>query len=367
MGKDYYEILGLQRNPAPDEDAIKKAYRKLALKWHPDRQPAENKEQAQEKFQEISHAFEILSDPDKRKKYDMFGEAGINPAAEGDAGDGGASFSGFRTAGGGHGFQFHDPNIIFQQFFGSSDPGGIGSMFASSEGTSPPGGMGGGMPPGMSFMFGGNGPMGGMGMGQAQAAKRAKGPTSEHHLSVSLEELYKPSQKRVRITKKEHGRQVSTEKTIDIKPGWKTGTRLTYSGKTLANLAPQVKPTLHWFMTDLSTLAIKLMAGEGDDGGDIVFIIETKPHPRFTRRDNDLIYKAEIPLKQVALGVELVVEMLDGRKVRVREPYLSSSDAITTLPGEGMPLQKEPSKKGNLEIHYNVLFPAADREKIRSM
>ena len=70
MSKDYYKILGIQKSASPDE--IKKAYRKLALKWHPDKNP-DNQEEAQSKFQEINAAFEILSDPEKKKMYDQFG------------------------------------------------------------------------------------------------------------------------------------------------------------------------------------------------------------------------------------------------------------------------------------------------------
>ena len=101
MAKDYYELLGVSRTASADE--IKKAYRKLAIKYHPDKNPG-NKE-AEDKFKEISHAYEILGDADKRAKYDQFGEA---------------AFSG--AAGGGASYQ--DPFDIFNQFFGGGGGGG---------------------------------------------------------------------------------------------------------------------------------------------------------------------------------------------------------------------------------------------------
>lgn len=146
MSKDYYKILGIDRNA--DKSAIKKAYRKLAVKYHPDKNPG-NKE-AEEKFKEVSEAYEVLSDEEKRRQYDQFG-----------AGGGG----GFPGGMGGGGFQFHssgggqDPREVFKMFFGEQgeDPfsvlfgngGGGGGMF---------GGMGGGMGGDPFFsQFGGGG------------------------------------------------------------------------------------------------------------------------------------------------------------------------------------------------------------------
>lgn len=103
---DYYDVLGVPKNSS-DQD-IKKAYRKLALKWHPDKNP-ENKQQAEENFKEISEAYDVLSDPEKRQVYDRYGKEGLTGGAGGGPGRGG--FSGF------HGFHFRDPDEIFRDFF----------------------------------------------------------------------------------------------------------------------------------------------------------------------------------------------------------------------------------------------------------
>jgi DnaJ-class molecular chaperone len=132
MGRDYYAILGVPRDA--DAAALKKAYRKLAMKWHPDKNP-DNVAQAQAKFQEISEAYDVLSDDEKRRVYDQFGEDGLK------AGSGGGP--------GGYSFRSGNADEIFRRFFG--DAGSFDSFF--SMGDMP--GMGGSMPGGFRFSFGG--------------------------------------------------------------------------------------------------------------------------------------------------------------------------------------------------------------------
>lgn len=114
---DYYEILGISKDAA--ESDIKKAYRKLALKWHPDKNP-DNKEEAEAKFKSIAEAYEVLSDKEKRDVYDRFGKDGLT--GRGGGSGGASSFS----------FRFHDPNEIFKEFFGGRDP--FAEMFRSFGG-----------------------------------------------------------------------------------------------------------------------------------------------------------------------------------------------------------------------------------------
>ncbi|XP_060049810.1 dnaJ homolog subfamily B member 3-like [Erinaceus europaeus] len=107
---DYYEVLGVPRQAS--SDAIKKAYRKLALKWHPDKNP-ENKEEAERRFKQVAQAYEVLSDAKKRDVYDRYGEAGVE-----DGGCGGGSFQdSFPFV-----FTFRDPAEVFREFFGGRDP-----------------------------------------------------------------------------------------------------------------------------------------------------------------------------------------------------------------------------------------------------
>jgi DnaJ homolog subfamily B member 4 len=280
MGRDYYKILGVARD-ASQED-IKKAYRKLALKWHPDRCPPDKKDQAQSKFQEIGEAFEVLSDPEKKNIYDQVGEEGLKggvPSDEDRAGGvPGQSFHFSGMPGGGRTFNFHssNPEDIFRSFFGTGDP-------TQAEGGDPFGfGLGGmGGLPGM----GGMGGMPGMGMGGGMPGMGGRGMPgrgshhSNHHqkkaepvnypLKVTLEELFSGTTKRVRITKKitdASGKvvQVAVEKEISVKAGWKDGTKITFEkeGDELPGVVP----------------------------ADIIFTIQTKPHEKFERDGDNLIY-----------------------------------------------------------------------------
>ncbi|XP_061420133.1 dnaJ homolog subfamily B member 3-like [Lethenteron reissneri] len=111
MNKSYYDILGVVRGASPDE--IKKAYRKLALKWHPDKNP-ENKENAEKQFKEIAEAYEVLSDENKRETYDRYGKAGLT-ARLGGGGSASPNMGGFH-------FTFRNPDDVFREFFGGRDP-----------------------------------------------------------------------------------------------------------------------------------------------------------------------------------------------------------------------------------------------------
>ena len=147
---DYYAVLGVNRDA--DEETIKKAYRKHALKWHPDRNP-ENKAMAEQKFKEISEAYEVLSDKNKRAVYDQFGEEGLKggvPPPEGGSGAGGfegrfpgGTFFQFSSTGGGP-FRPSRPEDIFAQFFGGSGFG-QGLFEEEDEGPFAAFGRGGGM------------------------------------------------------------------------------------------------------------------------------------------------------------------------------------------------------------------------------
>ncbi|XP_037312115.2 dnaJ homolog subfamily B member 6b isoform X2 [Pungitius pungitius] len=113
---EYYQTLGVQKN-ATQED-IKKAYRKLALKWHPDKNP-DNKEEAEKRFKELSEAYEVLSDESQRNTYDRYGKEGLSAAGGGRGGRGGGGH--YEHFGGG-GFTFRNPNDVFREFFGGRDP-----------------------------------------------------------------------------------------------------------------------------------------------------------------------------------------------------------------------------------------------------
>ncbi len=351
MGKDYYKILGVEKN-APQEE-IKKAYRKLALKWHPDRCPPDKKDEAQKKFQDIGEAFEILSDPEKKRIYDQVGEEGLKGGfpgggdGEGAGGPGGAQFHFSGMPGGGRAFHFSNPEDIFKTFFGTGNPfeaegGGAdfgGGGFNPFMGMGGMGGMG-GMPGmrmgGMGGMPGGMGGMPGMGgsSGRHSAAPTKKADPVQHDLKVSLEDLYTGTTKRVRITKKIADASgtlvpVTVEKEIQVKPGWKNGTKITFEreGDELPGIIP----------------------------ADIIFVIQAKPHERFERDGDNLIYHCPVTLYEALCGVRTTVQHLDGRVLNIDVKHVTP-DTVKIIPAEGMPNSKTKTK-GDLRVKFRIIFP----------
>ncbi|KAJ7126808.1 hypothetical protein C8R44DRAFT_667575 [Mycena epipterygia] len=382
MGTDYYKLLGVDKSAGDAE--IKSAYKKMALKWHPDRNGGS--EESSKKFKEISEAFEVLSDSNKRAVYDQFGEEGLKSGGPPPGQGGGPGFSGFNGfpggggstftftsggPGGGGGFSPGDPNKIFEHIFGSGGFGGFSSM-GSGMGS----GMGGGgrrgrsmfdqdvdmddspfsgfsgMPGGMGGGMGGGMP-GGRRRASPQKASPSRSAPSEisRPLKVSLAELFTGTTKRLKV-----GRRLmdgtSEDKVIEIQvqPGWKSGTkvRFPHAGNEQPN-------------------------GEAQD---LVFVVEEKPHEVFERDGNDLVCNVQIPLLDALTGTggKKVVEALDGRKLQISvPPGVVKPGQQMTVAGEGMPIRKDGSvkKKGNLIVKWDVVFPdritPAQKEGLRKV
>jgi len=327
MGRDFYAILGVNKDATPED--VKKAYRKLALKWHPDRNP-DNKTEAEEEFKEISMAYDVLSNPEKKEIYDRWGEEGLqaggNPARGPRAGPGGATYT----------YSNVDADEIFRQFFGgmggmggrSRGMGGMGGMFGGFGGSGEEEDMDFGGIPGGFGGFGGRGGRGG----------RRKGQTQEVRLTCTLQQLYTGCTKKMKVTKNvvdgPSGKVMPVEKilNLDIKPGWKAGTKLTFNGE--GDEKPGMEP------------------------GDIVFIIDEAPHQFYKRQGDDLIYEATISLRQALCGCVLNLPTLDNRNLRVEiKDRVINPDYVKIVANEGMPNSKNPSKKGNLLIKFRVQFP----------
>ncbi|KAK2447325.1 hypothetical protein P8452_11649 [Trifolium repens] len=327
MGVDYYKILKVDKN-ATDEE-LKKAYRKLAMKWHPDKNPT-NKKEAESKFKEISEAYEVLSDPQKKAIYDQYGEEGLKgqvPPPQDAAG--GASF--FQSGDGPTTFRFNPRNAddIFAEFFGFSSPfGGMGNGGNGMRGGSRSfGGMFGGGDDIFSQFDEGR-PM------QRQGPRKAA--AIENRLPCSLEELYKGTTKKMKISREiadASGKTMPVEEilTIEVKPGWKKGTKITFPEK--GNEQPNVI------------------------AADLVFVIDEKPHSVFTRDGNDLVVTQKISLAEALTGYNVRLTTLDGRVLNIPINNVIHPNYEEIVSKEGMPIPKDPKQKGNLRIKFNIKFP----------
>jgi len=337
MGKDYYAILGVQKGASDDE--LKKAYRKLALKYHPDKNKAAG---AEEKFKEIGEAYDVLSDPKKKQIYDQFGEEGLKGGA-GNSG-GGPSHAGFAD---GFTYTYHgDPRATFSQFFGTSNPF---EMFMGH------GGLPGGRPGGVEGMdidledllggFGGQGRGGPFrshtftqgDMGRGPKETRVQDATIEKEIHVALEDISKGVDKKMKISRRvydEMGNSRSEEKvlTVTIKPGWKAGTKITFAreGDKIPGKIP----------------------------ADIAFVIRDKAHAKFTRDGSNIIYTHKITLRDALCGSIIEVPTLDGRKhgLNLVDEVIKPS-STKKLQGFGLPFPKDSSRKGDLIVKFDIQFP----------
>jgi len=322
MGKDYYKILGVPRG-ASDED-VKKAYRKLALKYHPDKNQAP---EAEEKFKEVAEAYEVLSDKKKRETYDRFGEDGLKGR---NLNSGNPSFT----------FEFHDPRETFARFFGNSNP--FASFFE---------------PAGMfrnSSIFDddeffasspfGQRPFGGMGFrshsfNEYSPFKREKvqDPPVQHDLYVTLEEIYTGAVKKMKISRKimqPDGNFKKEDKyvTINVRPGWKSGTKITFQKE--GDQCPGKVPA------------------------DIIFVLRDKPHTQYRREGSDLRMTVPISLKQALCGVVFDVATINGQKLKIStKDEVIKPTTTKRLEGYGLPFPKEPKRFGDLLIGFDIKFP----------
>ncbi|XP_041957963.1 dnaJ homolog subfamily B member 5 isoform X1 [Alosa sapidissima] len=355
MGKDYYKTLGIQSGA--NEDEIKKAYRKMALKFHPDKNKDPN---AEEKFKEIAEAYEVLSDPKKRVIYDQYGEDGLKAGGGGSTGNSGSTYH----------YTFHgDPHATFASFFGGSNPFDI--FFGSSrtrnhtsngfsdhhgdhhhdndidmDGDDDPFGPWGHFGSSFSAFNGLNGFHHGGGGGGGRRAQRAEplrgrrrmqDPPVVHELRVSLEEIFHGCTKRMRITRRRlnpDGRSMRTEDkilNIVIKRGWKEGTKITFPKE--GDETPDNIPA------------------------DIAFVLKDKGHPHFKRDGSNLIYSAKISLKEALCGCTVNIPTLDNRVIPLACNDVIKPGTAKRLRGEGLPYPKNPAQRGDLVVEFQVRFP----------
>ena len=340
--RDYYEVLGVSKGAGKDE--MKKAYRKVALKYHPDRNP-DNKE-AEAKFKEAAEAYEVLSDDQKRARYDQFGHAGVNGPA----------------GGGGFGGGFNNMEDIFSQF---------------------------------SDIFGGFG--GGGGRGRQQRTRGQRGSNLRIKVSLTLEEINEGANKKIKVKKYVGCKTCSGSGAKDknsIKTchtcngsGYVRRVQQTFlgqmqttapcpscngSGEMVTNKCGSCKgegrvygeETIHLEIPPGVSEGMQLsMNGKGNAGmngggpGDLLINVKEKEHEYFTRDGNNILYELDVNFADAALGTSVEVPTLTG-KVKITLPPGTPSGKIFRLRGKGLP-SIQGYGKGDQLIHVNIWVPTS--------
>jgi len=343
--RDYYEVLGIAKNASDEE--IKKAYRKKAIKYHPDKNPG-NKE-AEEKFKEAAEAYEILSNTEKRQRYDQFGHAGVNGAAGNDFGGGG-------------GFSMDD---IFSQF---------GDIFGGHFG-------------GSSF--------GGFGNSSRGGQRINRGSNLRVKVKLNLQEIAKGAEKKIKVRKSaacphckgtgaEGGNSYSTCSTCR---GTGTVNRITNTilgrmqtqsvcpdcqgeGKIITKKCPNCNGEGITQQEEVITINIPAGVAEGMQlsmngkgnaarrgglNGDLLILIEEEPHPELLRDENDLVYNLLLSFPTAALGGTVEIPTIDGR-VKVKIEAGTQPGKILRLRGKGLPTVNQYGT-GDLLVNISVYVP----------
>ncbi len=301
MSEDYYQILGLAKQASADE--IKKAYRKLAVKWHPDKNP-NNKVASEEKFKKISEAYAVLSDAEKRQQYDTFGSADQyrQQHSQEDI------------------FRGVDLDEILRSFgFGGARGGGRSTTFrsgrrggSSSRDNEDP----------FAGLFGGMG-----GGGQQYAQMHEKGQDVEYNLSISLEESVLGADKKLSLQIENRIEEIN----VKIPAGISTGKKLRLPGKGLSGY-------------------------NGGPNGDLYLNINILPHPIFSRDGNDLYIEKNIKFTQAVLGTIIDIPTLDGTIKRLKISPGTQNNTKIRMKGYGVSGIKG-AVKGDQYVKINIEVP----------
>lgn len=342
--KDYYEVLGVEKNA--DEATIKKAYRSLAKKYHPDMNPGDK--EAEMKFKEVNEAYDVLSDSDKRAKYDQYGHAAFDPAAGGGAG--GAGFGGFGDFG-----------DIFSSFFG----GGFGGS-SSARRNGPMRGDDIGARVSITFeeaAFGVKKEISYNRVGRCPdcgGSGAAKGSTAE-----TCPKCHGSGQ--MRVVQRLGGMQFQSTTTCDNCRG---------KGKIIRNPCPNCRGT--GFIRVTKKLEVSIPAGiddgerialrgQGNDGqnggpaGDLILQVSVKPHAIFERDGYNIFCEVPLPVTDAILGAEIEIPTLEGN-VKYKIPEGTQPGTRFTLRGKGIPYVNS-SRRGDLIFQVNVEIPRGLSEK----
>ncbi len=301
MAGDYYKVLGVKRDSSLEE--IKKAYRKLALKYHPDRTKGDKA--AEEKFKEINEAYAVLSNPEKRKQYDRFGSTEFHRRFTQDD-----IFRGF------------DFGSIFKEFGLGEDI--FGRIFGGPKVRRGYGTGGPEFDTGNMFGFG------------AQAQRAQKGEDLLYELPITLNETATGTEKVISYVKDGKAERVS----VKIPPGITAGKRLKIPGKG--------------------------QQGRGLQPGDLYVQIKVLQHPLFRREQNNLYVRKEIKLTEAILGTTIEIPTLEGKTLNVKVPPGIQSHAKMRVKGHGLPTFRG-SGKGDLFVEVITKIPKQLTQKQKEL
>lgn len=280
-----------------DDASVKRAYRRLALEYHPDKSAEQG---APEKFAAIAEAYDVLSSPPLKSVYDQYASSGLAVGVP-------QMPSGFTAP-----YAFHkDPMVIFREFFGGDNP--FHGLF----------------PPVDEF---------GMTKEIAPRTRQKQNPPLVKDLKITLEEAFLGCVKKMRVKRQVMNEDKHTamvrEKilTINVASGWKPGTKVTFAKE--GDQEPNSIPA------------------------DIVFVIEYKPHPLYVREGNDLVHTANITLANALTGCEVKLQTLDGRVLNIPINDVVSPGYERKVLGEGFPDTKT-GKRGDLRLKFVTAFPTS--------
>ena len=296
--KDYYKVLGVDKSASQEE--IKKAYRKLAVKYHPDKNKGDKA--SEDKFKEISEAYHVLGDPEKRKQYDQLG-ANWNQYRQAGGDPSGFDWSQYSRQYGGGGQTGYGFEGDFGDFFGSAGGAGAGGGFSDF----------------FENIFGG-------GFGGARGRTRTggfKGQDFQASLEISLEEAYSGTTRSFTV----NGLQLR----IKLKPGIEDGQTLKLKGK--GGQAPQ-----------------------GGQAGDLYLTIRVAAHPQFKREGNDVHTEVPVDIYTAVLGGKITAPTLSG-PVKLSMPPRTPNEKVLRLKGKGMPVYGKPAQFGDLYVKVKAELP----------
>lgn len=294
--KDYFKTLGVERNAKKEE--IKRAYRKLALQYHPDRNPGDKK--AEDKFKEINEAYQVLSDPEKRRRYEQLGE----------------SYARYTQRGGAPG-SFNWDDWFTQSPVGGSRRGNVRVEAGGFEDI-----FGGGFSEFFTRIFGGRPDVGTTSWGQAPSQSRSELPVYQQEVEITLLEAYQGTTRRLEM----EGRRLD----IKIPAGARTGTKV--------------------------RVADAVSAGAQGQKADLYLVIRVLDDPRFERKGDDLYTDVTVDIYNAVLGGEVTILTLSGNVV-LKIPEGTQPGQTFRLAGRGMPHIKRPDVHGDLLARTKVKIP----------